>query len=154
MNQDEFKQKLSQVAEWEIPNVTCGGNTAPKKRGRKSAEELYQQAHEAEFNDLHNGKNPTVSIALTKVKVASCVCEDCGRYCENGRRKEISQYQTNRPHWRSKCITCGLNENPETGAFDLNQHQFNVAWSQWLRKTSDKPYAYKPKKEQKDSKES
>lgn len=145
MQNDKFLELLSKVATWEIPDVTRGGN--PKKGpGRKSTEELYQEEHEEIFLDMFDGKNPTLHPLVTKIKVAACVCDDCGKFCENGRQKDITQYHTNRPHWREKCLTCGMNENPETGKFDLHQKEFNYVWSQWLRKTSGKSYAYKKKK--------
>lgn len=144
MNNEKFLDLLSKVAHWEIPDVTTGGN--PKKGpGRKSAEEKFQEQHEEVFLDMFNGKNPTLHPVITKVKVASCLCEDCGKFCENGRKKDLSQYHTNRPHWREKCLTCGMGQNPETGQFDLTKERFNPVWSNWLRKTSDKPYVYKKK---------
>jgi hypothetical protein len=144
MDNEEFKQKLSEVATWEIPDVTSGGN--PKKKpGRPSAEDLYQQEHEEVFLDLFDGKNPTLHPVLTNVKVAGCMCDDCGKLCENGRKAEKSKYYTNRPHWRARCLTCGLNQNPYTGEWDLTNETASPTWSRWLRQTSEKPYAYKPK---------
>ena len=45
MNDEEYKQKLAQVAEFTMPKITGTGNTKTIKRGRKSLEEQYQEAH-------------------------------------------------------------------------------------------------------------
>lgn len=147
MKDEEFKQRLSEVADWEIPDVTCGGNTKKGRgAGRPSKEQQYQEQHEEAFLEMFGGKNPTVCPFVTKIKVAGCVCDDCGKFCEQGRHKERTKYTSNRPHWRERCITCGMNQNPNTGEFDLNNKEASAHWANWLRKTSQKPYAYQSKK--------
>jgi hypothetical protein len=147
MKDEEFKQRLSQVAQWKIPETPRETSlNAKKKRGRKSAEEVYQEEHENVFLEIYNGVNPTFPPLLTKVKIQGCMCEDCGRFCENGRKTEVTKYYSNRPHWRERCVTCGMNQNPNTGAWDLNNKDASAHWANWLRKTSEKPYAYKKKK--------
>ena len=143
MKDEEFKQRLAEVAEWAIPEVASSGHTKRIKPGRKTKEEQYQEAHEEVFLEMFDGKNPTVQPVVTKVKVQGCMCDDCGRFCENGRKTEKKVYPTNRKHWRERCLTCGMNQNPYTGKFDLTNHESSAVWANWLRKTSDKPYAYK-----------
>jgi len=146
MKDEEFKQRLAQVAEWAVPDVASSGHTKRIKPGRKSKEELYQEEHEEVFLEMFNGKNPTVQPQLTKVLVQGCMCEDCGRFCENGRRTEKKLFQTNHPHWRERCLTCGMNQNPNTGEWDLSNKAAAGVWALWLRNNSEKPYAYQKKK--------
>jgi hypothetical protein len=143
MKDEEYKEKLAQVAEWAVPAVAGNGNTKRVKKSRKTLEAQFQEAHEQEFLELHGGKNPTVHPVLTNVKVQGCMCEDCGRFCENGRKTEKKVYPTNRPHWRERCVTCDMNKNPYSGLYDLTNKDASAYWSNWLRATSHKPYAYK-----------
>jgi hypothetical protein len=145
MNDQEYKEKLAQVAEWTLPKITGTGNPKKIKKGRKTLEEQYQEAHEQEFIDLFDGKNPTVQPVITNVKVQGCMCDDCGRFCEQGRKTEITRYSSNRPHWRERCVTCGMNKNPYTGAWDLTNKDASAHWANWLRKTSVIPYLYNKK---------
>jgi hypothetical protein len=150
MNDEEFKKRLSEVADWHIPDLKDWEIKQAKQKargkGRPSAEEKYQEEHEAIFLEMFNGKNPTIQPVVTNVKVQSCMCEDCGRFCEKGRRTELTRYTTNRTHWRERCVTCGMNKNPNTGAWDLSNKDASGQWSNWLRKTSSKAYCYKKRK--------
>lgn len=145
MNDEEFKRKLSEVAEWKIPDTPRETSlNAKKKRGRKSNEDEYMELREEIFYEEFGGVNPTYPPMLLKVKCQPTTCEDCGKICENGRKKEKKLYDTNRNHWREKCVTCGMNQNPYTGKFDLTPGQAAVQWSDWLRKTN--PRNKSPKK--------
>jgi hypothetical protein len=146
MNDEEYQLKLSQVAEFTIPEVNGAGNAKTAKRGRKSTEEQYQLEHEQVFLDLFDGKNPTIQPVLTKVKIQACVCDDCGKYCEHGRHTEKTKYLSSRPHWRSRCLTCGMNQNPNTGEWNLSNKDASAHWANWLRKTGPIPYVYKQRK--------
>jgi hypothetical protein len=143
MKEQEYKDKLAQVAEVTLPEVAGSGHIKRPKRGRKSNEEVYQEEHEQVFLDLFDGKNPTLQPQLVNVKIQGCMCEDCGRFCEQGRRTEKKLFQTNHPHWRERCLTCGMNQNPNTGQFDLPNKSAAAVWAGWLRDNSEKPYAYK-----------
>lgn len=137
MDNEEFKRKLTEVAEWKIPETQQETSlNAKKKRGRKSNEDIYQETHEQIFLEEFGGVNPTYAPLLLKLKVQACVCEDCGKVCKEGRKKEKKRHDSNRIHWREKCITCGMTENPWTGEFDLNSAQASVKWADWLRKTN------------------
>jgi hypothetical protein len=146
MNDEEYQHKLSQVAEFTIPEVNSAGNDKPLKRGRKTKEEQYQLEHEEVFLDLFDGKNPTIHPVLTKVKIQACVCNDCGKYCAHGRHTETTKYFSSRPHWRARCLTCGMNQNPNTGEWDLTNKDASAHWANWLRKTGSTPYQYKQRK--------
>jgi hypothetical protein len=147
LTDDEFKKKLSEVAEWVIPETPRETSlNQKKKRGRKSAEEEFQEAHEEIFLEIHEGRNPTYPPMITRVKCQPVDCEDCGKHCENGRRMEIKQYDTNRIHWRKRCVTCEKNENPWTGEFDLTPQKAATEWAGWLRKTNPR-YVKKAERE-------
>lgn len=139
MNDEEFKRKLSEVAEWHIPKIKLDGVTRRKLRGRIPNETKYQDEHEQLFFEIYNGVNPTTTAPeITKVKPCGINCEDCGRDCPSGRTKEKKLFQTGKSHWREKCTTCGMNKNPWTGEFDLTAAKASAEWSAWLRKHVNK----------------
>jgi hypothetical protein len=143
MNDEEFKRKLSLVAEWRLPEIKLDGVTRRKLRGRKNNETKYQDEHEQVFFKIYGGINPTATPEVTKVTRSACVCDDCGRDCPNGRDKEKKLYETNKKkHWRERCLTCKLSLNPKTGKFDLSNHSAAVEWNYWLRQEKN----IKPKK--------
>lgn len=137
MNNEEFKKKLSEVAEWKIPDTPRETSlNAKKKRGRKSAEDEYQELREEMFYEEFGGVNPTYPPMLIKLKNAACTCNDCGASCPNGRKKEKKLYETGskkKRNWREKCITCGLHQNPFTGKFELTASEAPYVWTDFLR---------------------
>ncbi len=140
MDDKLFKQLLSQVADWQIPKLTETDLKLSKQskrgRGRPTNEEQYQQAHEEIFLDLYNGINPTHPPQLLKLKNCSQICRDCGKECPNGHHKEKKLYEANKKrHWREKCVTCGLFQNPYTGKFDLPPGKSSVIWNSYVRDT-------------------
>jgi hypothetical protein len=147
MKDEEFKQRLSEVAEWEIPklSLTTIKQAKQKARGRRSAEDKYQEEHEQVFAEIFDGINPTAPVQLLKVKAAACDCEDCGAHCPNGRHKEKKLYQTGvkqKKNWRERCVTCGLHQNPFTGKFELTINEASRVWTDYLR---DRKGEYKSK---------
>lgn len=136
MNDEEFKRKLSEVAEWKLPDTPRETSlNQKKKRGRKSAEEKYQDEHEEIFLELFEGVNPTYAPMLLKIKHTPTTCE-CGRICTSGCEKEAKLYQTKSGnHWRVKCKTCNMTKDPYTGEFNLNPQKASVVWHSFLRET-------------------
>lgn len=148
MDDQEFRRRLSEVAEWHIPKLSATDIKESEKRkrgrGRPSDEELYQEAHEEIFLDIYNGINPTTAPEILKLKPAECVCEDCGTICPSGRKKEKKLYETGeKRNWREKCLTCNKNKNPYTGKFDLTPSEAPHVWTDFLK---DRKGAYKTKK--------
>lgn len=137
MTDDEFKKRLSEVADWKLPDTPRETSlNAKKKRGRKSAEDIYQETREEIFFEEFGGVNPTYPPMLTRVKVQSCICEDCGKECPNGRKKETKLYETGSKktrNWREKCVTCNLAKNPFTGKFELSTQEASFVWTNFLR---------------------
>ena len=151
MNNDELKQKLAEVAEWQMPKLKDHEIAVAKQRargrGRPSTEDLYQEEHEQVFLDIFQGVNPTHPLELVKVHVKPVDCEDCGRHCETGRQMEIKfYYATARhvAHRRTRCVTCNKYKDPNTGEFTLNQGPACQAFLNWAnaelnaRKKQDK----------------
>jgi hypothetical protein len=136
MNNKEFKKRLTEIAEWEIPKLNATDLKPIRKKGRPSEEELYQNEHEQVFMDIYNGVNPTHNPKLGKVKIQPCTCDDCGDHCPNGRHKEKKVYEAGgHRHWREKCTTCGMSQNPYTKKFDLTVAQASSAWANYMRDT-------------------
>jgi hypothetical protein len=138
MDDELFKQKLSEVADWRIPQTLTSTATGEAKRGRgrPSKEQLYQAQHEETFLDEFGGVNPTFPPQLLKVKCSAETCGDCGKVCEQGRRKENKLYDGNgKKHWRERCINCGMIKNPYTGEFDLSPAKSSQIWNNFLRDT-------------------
>jgi hypothetical protein len=135
MDDEEYKRRLSEVAEWKLPETPRETSlNAKKKRGRKSAEEKYQDEHEEVFMELFEGTNPTYTPLLTKIKYATITCE-CGRVCDSGCQKEAKLFQTQtKAVWRWKCKTCGMTQDPYTGEYTLNSQRGSIVWAEYLRK--------------------
>jgi hypothetical protein len=138
MKDEEFKQKLSEVAEWRLPKLSNSEIKIAKQKargkGRPTNEELYQDEHEEIFLEIFQGINPTYSPELVKVKIQSCVCEDCGDHCAEGRKKEKKLYETgDKRNWRERCLTCERSKNPFTGKFDMTNAQAPHVWTDFLK---------------------
>lgn len=138
MDDELFRKKLSEVSDWRIPKTVTGTSTGESKRrrGRPTAEELYQQEHEQVFAELFDGVNPTFPPQLLKLKNSACDCEDCGQHCPQGRHTEKKLYNTGgKRNWRERCLTCDLSRNPFTGKFDLDHVTAGRIWLDYLRET-------------------
>lgn len=137
MNDEEFRKKLSEVAEWKIPETPREAGTKPmKRRGRKSAEDEYMELREEIFYEEFNGVNPTYAPLLTKVKRCPVTCEDCGNECPNGRETEAKLQEKNgKKVWRKKCLTCNKFENPYTGEFTLTGSAASIKFNDFMRET-------------------
>ena len=147
MDNELFKQKLSEVAEWKIPETPRETSlNAKKKRGRKSAEDEYMELREEIFHEEFSGVNTTYAPMLTRVRQCAVDCEDCGEHCPNGRQKEAKLHEKNgKQIWRQKCLTCGKYQNPFTGEFDLGGQAGSYVWTDFLRSRKN---AYKTQKNQ------
>jgi hypothetical protein len=137
MNDEEFKQRLSEVAEWKLPDTPRETSlNQKKKRGRKSNEERYEEEHEQVFLELFDGVNPTYAPMLLKVKRCATNCDDCGEHCPNGRNKEAKLQEKNgKTVWRQKCLTCNKFQNPFNGKFELTGQAASVKWNDFMRET-------------------
>ena len=137
MDNEEFKKKLSEVANWKIPETPRETSlNAKKKRGRRSKEEIYQEEHENVFLEIFDGVNPTYPPLITELKLAAVDCGSCGKHCPKGRKTEKKIYEANKiRHWRERCVTCGMQQNPYTGEFDLDRQKASIVWNSFLRES-------------------
>lgn len=137
MDDELFRQKLTEVAEWKIPDTPRETSlNQKKKRGRKSAEEKYQDEHEEIFMELFEGTNPTYPPMLTKVRRCAINCDDCGAHCPSGREKEAKLHEKNgKAVWRQKCLTCNKYQNPFNGKFELTGTAASVKFNDFMRET-------------------
>jgi hypothetical protein len=146
MNDDEFKRRLSEVAEWEMPKLTPTDVREAQKSARgkhkRTEEELYQLEHEQTFLEIFQGINPTLKPILTKVIHQPNLCE-CGKVCDDGCPKDLKLHHSNgKSHWRKKCLSCNMTQNPYTGEFDLSPQRASGIWATFLRESKG---AYKSK---------
>jgi hypothetical protein len=134
MDQKEFEKRLSQVAEWKLPDTPRETSlNAKKTRGRKSEELKYMEIREEIFHEEFGGINTTFPPMLTSVKRSAIDCQDCGEHCPNGRETEAKLHQKkDKSCWRRKCVTCGYFQNPFTGKFDLKGVAASSRWNDYL----------------------
>lgn len=140
MDEQEFRRKLSEVAEWRIPDTitdTASG-TKRKRRGRPTKDTNIcsdtEEHNEHDDTSDTQEKNNTFPPQITKLKVCAQTCEDCGRHCENGRQIEKRVYDTNnKRHWRQRCLNCDHYQNPYTGEFDLPRSTAAKTWNDFYR---------------------
>ena len=133
MDETQYRAKLSEVADWRTldPNEVNKTSGIPRKYSRKKpkpqvdeeVDEQEEQEDAVQVNDQH------LPVVLNNLKVKGCHCEDCGKYCESGRKKEIQFYWRNgKTFLREKCNTCRKQKNPYTGEFDLGPIQAAAVW--------------------------
>lgn len=130
MNDKEYKQKLSQVADWHIPTDAEKPYAKPKRR--KKNEDIVELVGE-DYHEEITGPNPTLAPAITRLKVQGCQCDDCGKWCEEGRKKEKKLYKTGKNHWREHCLTCNKWKDPVTGDYTLSNIQVSQFFSNMYR---------------------
>lgn len=140
MDDELFKKKLSEVANWRIPQTitgtASGDEKKSRKRGRPTKEEQYQNEHEKIFFEEFEGSNPTFPPQLVKIKKSACVCEDCGEYCPNGREKEAKLHKKkDKTVWRQHCLTCNRWQNPFNNKFELEGTKASIKFNDFLKET-------------------
>jgi hypothetical protein len=150
MDDAEFKQKLSEVAEWRVPKLKEWQVEQAKQKargkGRPSNEDLYQEEHNKIFLEIFNGVNPTYAPEITKLKIQAVTCGDCGEICEQGRRIEIKFCAAGRnemPYRKERCVECNLYRDPNTGKFSVSVARATHVFAQhakllWLESKSSK----------------
>lgn len=150
MDDAEFKQKLSQVAEWRVPKLKDHEVALAKQRargkGRASVEDLYQEEHNKIFLEIFNGVNPTYAPEITKLKIQAVTCGECGELCEQGRRIEIKFCPAGRnemPYRKERCVECNLYRDPASGKFSVSVARATHVFAQhakllWLESKSAK----------------
>lgn len=132
MRDEDFKQKLSEVSEWEIP-LTLDSSTVGKYV-RKNKEPTEQQ----------DVINPTYPPKIKKLKTKSVECQDCHKVCEEGRHVEyrIIRNKENKSFIRRHCKTCNLYDDPYTGKFCLTGTESSQKWMSFAKPVARR---YEPK---------
>jgi hypothetical protein len=152
MTDDEFKQKLSEVAEWGLPKLEQATRTvglAKHRRGRppRVSEDVTDDDTSNDQEDVNlvkDGANITYAPMLVKLKIQPTTCTDCGRYCEHGRQTEAQIYFKNgNKYVREKCFACKRHKDPYTGEFTLNPHSSSVVWHTFMKTSGLKRYTTK-----------
>ena len=140
MDEKLFREKLSQVAEWQQPKLSASDIKESQRKGRgpgrPSQEERYQEEHEEVWLDLFEGVNPTQQPELVRVMITPVDCPDCGQHCPTGRRKELKLYR-NLPkhvdHWRHRCVECKRYQHPDTGEFSIEPGPASQVFLNWAK---------------------
>jgi hypothetical protein len=140
LTKEQLHLKMSEVAEFKMPELTKSELKAAKQKGRgagrPSAEERYQEEHEEVFLDMFEGINPTHTPELVKVHIKPQDCEDCGVHLTVSREMELKFYKKvpgHIAHWRKRCKTCNKYKDPNTGEFTLAQGPACQVYLNWAR---------------------
>jgi hypothetical protein len=121
MRDEEFKKKLTEVCEWEIP-LDPDHNQSGQHNRKKKLEKLGV-----------NCFNQTYPLKIVKLKHPPQSCEDCGKTVE-GRTKDITVYRNKTVcGFKEKCVNCGLHKDPYTGEFCLNGTEAAIKWNTYSR---------------------
>lgn len=135
MDDQEFRRRLSEVAEWHIPKTVDRALDGRRRRGRPSIDE--------EDQDINN---ITVPPQLIKIKTQPQVCEDCHKICDQPRNIESRCFEeVGIRHWRTRCLSCNLYRHPDTNEFTLNPSNSTMYFRQWCKQIKKK--LAKPSKE-------
>lgn len=130
MNNKEFEDKLSQVADWRVPKPT----TSPTLRTDKDHVEQVivenPSTGEKTSKDLSMASNATLPIEITQIKPKPC--QHCERTVTDQVIK-IKRHMTPTPHWRQRCSACRLYMNPFTNKFELGEAETPRYWGRFLR---------------------
>jgi len=133
MKNDEFKKKLSELAEWQITKpVTSAFVTAD----RDYVEEVWvidKETGQEVVRGLSLASNETLPIQLNAIKAESKPCEYCDQMVTE---QVISLKRFDKPklHWRKKCSICKQAFNPLNGKFELTETDAAPCWMKYLRK--------------------
>lgn len=163
MDEQEFRRKLSEVAEWQIPDVLEKSTKLiikekPNYDDNLDMDQELDQPCEGDQDDCDDSdehgetsgirryqkrtyENRSLPPVITRLKIQSCTCEDCGKFCENGRQKEKKYYNENKAipnHWRTHCVTCNRWRHPITGEFTLTPYNISSVYVSYLKTLKSK----------------
>lgn len=124
MDDEEFKQKLSQVAVWRQPEIKLDG---PQRRKlatlerRKTYSTSFDQEEELENYRRFNGVQPTAAPELVELKFEPKPCEACDKTLDKMRLLTIRIIKGPgySPHVRELCNSCVKYKDPQTGQFNI-----------------------------------
>lgn len=138
MKDEIFKQKLTEVCEWEIP-ITLEATEQGRENRRRRLEKAGQ-----------NCFNPTFPPKIKKLKHQEQACEDCGKIVQ-GRTKNITIYKNKSiTGLKERCMVCDLHKDPYTGQFTLTGTEASIKWNTYCKGAKTR---YKPKIKDTESKD-
>jgi hypothetical protein len=133
MDNEEFKRRLTEVAEWTTPKVKFDPTS---RRRLKSGD---PEAPELEFVQKYGLVHESMPPEIKKIKNAPVDCEDCGQHCRNGRCVEAKLHESSGvAHWRRHCATCNRTQNPWTKEYDLRSGEVGIVWNEYWRSVTVK----------------
>lgn len=122
MRDEEFKTKLTEVCEWEIPLTL---ETTAQGSGKRKA--MLDQTGEDYYNETFP---PKIKRLLPLEKS----CEDCGQMVA-GRCVNI-ELIPGTGYKKERCQTCKKSKNPYTGEFTLTGAEASQKWNNYLKPVS------------------
>lgn len=135
MQDEEFKQLLTKIADWELPIV--GQNGGPAKPGLRTrvtrvVTDEFGEEHTVEVYETD--ENDTVAPRIKKLFPITKPCDDCGRMATD-RKVTMKKHGLDgpRPHWRGKCSACGMHRNPWTGEFNIHPSIITACFTAYQR---------------------
>lgn len=139
MKNEDFLNKLSEVAEWRQPRgqldaemIPRPTRTAKNSKARSLTADLVEYPDDDEYRELPV-EEQNFPPMLLKVKRA-CTCEDCGQHCPNGRTLDIRKHEhAGKKVWRKRCSACESWQDPYTGEFNQNGVDNMQVWNKFLR---------------------
>lgn len=131
MNDEEFKKKLSEVCDWEIPIIGLHGGPAKPSRKRKSTEIIVDEfGEEQEVEVVDDDNNETIAPRIKSIFPITKPCEDCGQMITDRVVKfRLCELNSPKPYWKIKCHQCRRTRNPWTGEFNIEPDQVGRVFS-------------------------
>ena len=135
MDNEEFKRRLSEVAEWRVPKAEFDGVSRRRLKSSKVKVTAPDEIScEQEFVERFGDLNPTKPLEVLEIKIKEFDCPDCHRVCTQGRVVESRLHTSNKiNHWRRRCTECGFFQNPNTGAYDVPSGRSGIVWNEYMR---------------------
>jgi hypothetical protein len=133
-----FRQRLEELAELKVVKE-------PRTADRREAEDADSIWRDGKEYVINPKDNPTLNIAIARIKPMIKACEDCGLMVED-RLVHVKIYDNPYPHWRKNCISCKMTEHPLTGCFDTPSPTASKSISYELKCLNSRPVFKKPTK--------
>lgn len=122
MTDDEFKNKLSSVCDWELPILGQNGGPAKPNLRQKRIETIIDEfGNEQIIEEIETDENLTVSPRIKRIFPITKPCEACGQMVTNrtvSHRLYFGDHKSKRV-WKVKCNECKMHKNPWTGEFNI-----------------------------------
>ncbi len=130
MDSKQFRQLIEQVAVIKDRKPTTNGSHRP---AMETVIELDEDGEEVEV-ERRVQDNPTLGFEFVKLKPNKKPCElGCGKHVDNQIvERRLAQHP--KPHWRTKCQTCGYFVHPTGLGFVETGQQIQAEYVKWFNK--------------------